>query len=188
MALAAISWGGHASAGGDATANIVIDFLHSGATAAWIGGLLGLAMVVAPAVARLGETDRVRLAAAVVVRFSALAMVAVVVLVVTGVYRALAEVRVGEICSTPATAGRCVVKLGLFAVLLLGGAYNRMIVHPRLERAALGLDPDRPRGRSPRCASACGPSSRSPRSCWSCVAVLVSLPPPAERLPGNIPP
>ena len=48
-ALAAISWAGHASAGGDATANIVIDLLHSGATAAWIGGLLGLAVLVSPA-------------------------------------------------------------------------------------------------------------------------------------------
>lgn len=176
LALAAISWGGHASAGGDATANIVIDLLHSGATAAWIGGLLGLAVLVAPAVARLGEGDRVRLAASVVVRFSALAMVAVVVLVVTGVYRALAEVSVGELLDTG--YGRALlVKLALFAVLLLGGAYNRMIVHPRLERAALGLDPT-DRG----AASALRVSVRAELALAAAllvvVAVLVSLPPP----------
>lgn len=140
LALAAISWGGHASAGGDATANIVIDLLHSVATAAWIGGLLGLAVLVIPAVSRLGDGDRVRLAAAVVVRFSALALTAVAVLVVTGVYRALAEVAIGDLLGTG--YGRALlVKLALFAVLLAGGAYNRMVVHPRLERAALGLDP-----------------------------------------------
>ena len=55
---------------------------------------------------RSPSDDRVRLAAAVVVRFSALALTAVAVLVVTGVYRALAEVSVGEL-ATPPTAGRC---------------------------------------------------------------------------------
>ena len=141
IALEAISASGHASTGGDRTLNIVIDLLHSVATAAWIGGLLGLAVLVTPAVARLGADDRTRLAAAVVVRFSALALTAVAVLVVTGVYRALAEVSLGDLLDTG--YGRVLlVKLGLFAVLLVGGAYNRMVVHPRLERAALGLDPD----------------------------------------------
>ena len=71
VALVAIGWSGHASSGSDRTANIVIDALHSGATAVWFGGLLGLATLVAPAVGRLDQADRVRLAAAVVVRFSA---------------------------------------------------------------------------------------------------------------------
>lgn len=175
-ALFAISWGGHASAGGDATLNIAIDLLHSVATAAWIGGLLGLAVLVAPAVARLGAGDRVRLAAAVVVRFSAVAMAAVAVLVVTGVYRALAEVSVDELAHTG--YGRVLlVKLGLFVVLLAGGAYNRMVVHPRLERAALGLDPD-DRG----AASALRISVRAELALAAAllvsVALLVSLPPP----------
>ena len=43
-----ISWAGHASSGGDRTANIVIDALHNGATAAWLGGLLGLAVLALP--------------------------------------------------------------------------------------------------------------------------------------------
>jgi len=176
LALAAISWGGHASAGADATVNIVIDFIHSGATAAWIGGLLGLAVLVAPAVARLEAGDRVRLAASVVVRFSALAMVAVAVLVVTGVYRALAEVALGDLLDT--AYGRVLlVKLGLFAVLLVGGAYNRMVIHPRLERAALGLDPG-DRG----AAAALRISVRAELAVAGVllvtVAVLVSLPPP----------
>jgi putative copper export protein len=140
-ALYAISASGHASTGGDRTLNVAIDLLHSVATAAWIGGLLGLAVLVSPAIARLGADDRTRLAAAVVVRFSALALTAVAVLVVTGVYRALAEIPLDDLLDTG--YGRALlVKLGLFAVLLVGGAYNRMVVHPRLERAALGLDPD----------------------------------------------
>ena len=176
LALAAISWGGHASAGGDATANIVIDLLHSGATAAWIGGLLGLAVLVTPAVARLGEGDRVRLAASVVVRFSALAMVAVAVLVVTGVYRALAEVSVGDLIDTG--YGRALLaKIGLFAVMLVGGAYNRMIVHPRLERAALGLEAT-DRGAVAALRVSVRAELAMAAALLIAVALLVSLPPP----------
>ncbi len=176
LALAAVSWGGHASAGGDAAPNIVIDLLHSGATAAWIGGLLGLAVLAVPATGRLAEADRTRLAASVVVRFSALAMTAVAVLVVTGVYRALAEVAIGDL---PGTGyGRALlVKLGLFVLLLGGGAYNRMVVHPRLARAALGLDPS-DRG----AAAALRVSVRAELALavvlLVSVAVLVSLAPP----------
>jgi copper transport protein len=176
LSLAAISWGGHASAGGDATANIVIDLLHSAATAAWIGGLLGLAVLVAPAVARLGDGDRVRLAAAVVVRFSALALAAVALLVVTGVYRALAEVGIGDLLDTG--YGRALlVKLALFALLLVGGAYNRMVVHPRLERAALGLDPG-DRGAAAALRISVRAELVVAAALLVSVAVLVSLAPP----------
>ena len=87
-----------------------------------------------------------------------------------------AEVSVGELAST-AYGRALLVKLGLFAVLLLGGAYNRMIVHPRLERAALGLDPS-DRG----AAAALRVSVRAELVLAAVllvsVAVLVSLPPP----------
>jgi copper transport protein len=175
-ALWAISDSGHASTGGDRTLNVAIDLVHELATAAWLGGLVGLAVLAVPAALALAEPDRVRLAAAVVVRFSALALTAVALLVVTGVYRALAEVSVGDLLDTG--YGRALlVKLGLFAVLLIGGAYNRMIVHPRLERAALGLDPD-DRG----AAAALRVSVRAELAVafllMVSVAVLISLAPP----------
>ena len=175
-ALWSISASGHASTGGDATLNVAIDLLHGLATAAWLGGLVGLAVLAIPAAWSLADADRVRFAAAVVVRFSALALTAVAVLVITGVYRALAEVSVGELTSTG--YGRALlVKLGLFAVLLVGGAYNRMVVHPRLERAALGLDPG-DRG----AAAALRVSVRAElvvaAALMVSVAVLISLPPP----------
>ncbi|MGD9697037.1 MAG: CopD family protein [Thermoleophilia bacterium] len=141
-ALVAISWSGHASTGSDRTLNIAIDAIHNLATAAWLGGLMGLASLAIPAVRALDRQDRTRLGAGVVVRFSALALTAVAVLVVTGVYRALAELgSLGDLVDTGYGVA-LLVKLALFAVLLLGGAYNRMIVHPRLERAALGLEAD----------------------------------------------
>lgn len=176
-AMVAISWAGHASSGGDRTANIVIDALHSAATAAWLGGLLGLAVLAIPAVRSLPGEERVRLGAGIVVRFSALALVAVTLLVVTGVYRALAELpSVGEIADSG--YGRALlVKLGLFAVLLIGGAYNRLVLHPRLERAALGLDPG-DRGASDALRISVGAELAMAAVLMVSVAVLISLPPP----------
>lgn len=177
VALVAIGWSGHASSGSDRTANIVIDALHSGATAVWFGGLLGLATLVSPAVGRLDQGDRVRLAAAVVVRFSAVALAAVGVLVVTGVYRALAEVELGDVLDS-GYGKALLVKLAIFAVLLVGGAYNRMVVHPRLERAALGLDPD-DRGAVAALRTSVRAELVLAAGVLVSVAVLISLPPPA---------
>ena len=176
VSLWAISAGGHAATGGDATANVVIDLIHELATAAWLGGLVGLAVVAIPAAWALAEPDRVRLAAAVVVRFSALALTAVALLVVTGVYRALAEVSVDDLADTG--YGRALlVKLGLFGVLLVGGAYNRMVIHPRLERAALGLDPD-DRGAAAALRVSVRAELAVAAALMVSVAVLVSLAPP----------
>ncbi|MGE0027945.1 MAG: CopD family protein [Thermoleophilia bacterium] len=176
VSLWGISDGGHAATGGDATANVVIDLVHELATAAWLGGLVGLAVLAIPAAWALAEPDRVRLAAAVVVRFSALALTAVALLVVTGVYRALAEVSVDELVDTG--YGRALlVKLALFAVLLVGGAYNRMVIHPRLERAALGLDPD-DRGAAAALRVSVKAELAVAALLMVSVAVLISLPPP----------
>jgi len=138
-ALVGISIGSHASSGTDSGVGMGIDGIHLLATAAWFGGLLGLALAVPAAHRRLAESDGTRLAAAVVVRFSGLAIACVGVLVVTGVYRAIGELSaVGDLLHTG--YGQALsVKLGLFAVLLASGGYNRLVLHPRLERAALGL-------------------------------------------------
>jgi putative copper export protein len=142
LAALAVSWSGHAAAGTDAALGIALDVVHSWATALWLGGLLGLLVLAAPLVRALGGTDRVRLAAGVVVRFSALAVAAVAVLVVTGTYRALAELSsLSDLWSTPYGLA-LLVKLALFAVMLAVAAVNRFVLHPRLERGALGLAPD----------------------------------------------
>ncbi len=138
-ALAAISASGHAWVEPDRTVAVGADLLHGWATAAWIGGLVGLLVLVAPWLARLPEPDRVPVAAGVVVRFSTLAIGAVVVLVVTGTYRALAELGAPADLLDTAYGVALSVKLALFAVLLVTGGYNRLVLHPRLERAALGL-------------------------------------------------
>ena len=70
------------------------------------------------------------------------------------------------------------VKLGIFAVMLGMGAYNRMVVHPRLERAALGLsETDRGAGAALRVSVRAELALAA--ALMVSVAVLVSLSPPA---------
>ena len=142
IGLVALSWSGHAGSGSDASLGIAMDAVHALATASWLGALAGLALLL-PALRRgLAPEVATRVSAAVVVRFSTLAVVSVALLVVTGAYRTLAEVgRLGALFSS--AYGRVlVVKLGIFVVLLAVGAVNRFVVHPRLERAAIGLSDD----------------------------------------------
>ncbi|MCU0307302.1 MAG: CopD family protein [Thermoleophilia bacterium] len=177
LAALALAWSGHASTGSDVTLNVGVDAVHAWATGLWLGGLVVLLVLVAPALRPLDEGDRVRLGAGVVVRFSALAVAAVVALVVTGTYRALAELSSLDDLWDTGYGRALAVKLLLFAVMLAGGAYNRFVVHPRLERTALGLDAA-DRG----AARALGASVRAELvlalGVMVCVALLTALPPP----------
>lgn len=146
-----LSWSGHATSGNDRALSLGLDTLHVVATCLWFGGLVGLLCAVAALHRRPGPDHALPTVAAVVVRFSSMALIAVGVLVVTGVYRTLAELRqIGDLAHTD--YGRALlVKLVVFALMLGTGAYNRFVVHPRLERAALGLsDDDRGAGRALR--------------------------------------
>lgn len=178
LALGAIAWSGHASGGGDRAIGIGADVLHGWATGAWLGGLVGLFVLVVPALRRLGDAARVPVAAAVVVRFSTLAVGAVAVLVVTGVYRALAELSALDDLGDTSYGRALLVKLGVFAGMLAVGAYNRFVIHPRLERAALGLDPT-DRGAALALRRSVGAELGLAAAAMLAVAVLVSLPPPA---------
>jgi copper transport protein len=134
-----LSWSGHAASGTDATLGVAIDVVHGWATALWLGGLVMLLVLAVPLLARLVPADAVRMGAAVVVRFSSLAVASVVVLVITGVYRALAELPSLDALWTTDYGLVLLAKLVVFAVMLVLAGWNRIVLHPRLERRALGL-------------------------------------------------
>lgn len=177
VTLVAISFGGHAGSGKDHVVNTGIDAVHSLATAAWLGGLAGLVVCAGLLGRRLAEPERVWLMAGVVVRFSALALGAVAVLTVTGIYRALVELgAVGDLFSTD--YGRALlVKLVLFVALLGFGAGNRFVLHPRLERAALGLAGD-DRGGAHRLSVSIRAELAVGVALLVAVAVMIGFPPP----------
>ena len=173
----AISWSAHAVSGTDASFGVGIDAIHLIAGGVWLGGLAGLLTIVPRARRDLGASDGLRLSAAIVVRFSALAIACVGILVVTGVYRALAELRSFSDLVDTGYGQALLVKLVIFGVLLIGGVYNRLVLHPRLERAALGLRPD-DGGAGERLRVSVTAEIVVAVALIAVVAVLVSLPPP----------
>jgi copper transport protein len=177
IGVVALAGSGHAGTGTDAGLGTAFDALHAWATAAWLGGLVMLAVLAVPLLRALGSADRVHLGAAVIVRFSSLAVAAVVVLVVTGVYRALAELPSFDALWTTSYGVVLIVKLAIFVLMLGLAAWNRFALHPRLERDALGI--------SPGGTSALAALRTSIRAevvlaalVMVAVAVLVSIPPP----------
>jgi copper transport protein len=125
--LPAPSLAGHALDRGRSWIEVVADLLHVGAASLWLGGLVALAF------ALRARGDR----AAILRRFSNLALVSVLVLAATGVIRALSELdSVSQLWSTG--YGRVLlVKTGLLAVLVAIGWVNRFRLIPRLSLQGL---------------------------------------------------
>ncbi len=130
-ALLTISLQSHSAAlsGTQATVATALDWLHLLAMAAWMGGLLPLAVLLWRERAQPGLT------AALIPRFSLVALPSVLVLAGTGLVSSLTHVRTLE-ALTATTHGRALLlKLGLFALLLALGAVNLLWLTPQLRRA-----------------------------------------------------
>lgn len=127
---------GHARATDPVWLNVALDALHVAAMSAWVGGLVLLLAAVPAATRALAARDRTRLLAAVLGRFSPLAMVSVAVLVLTGVVASIEHLTaVSGLWESP--WGRLVLaKIVLLLVLVGLGAVNQRRTMPRLRRLA----------------------------------------------------
>jgi copper transport protein len=116
---------GHAGDPGRGWLAVAVDALHVAGASVWIGGLAHLFIVVAPATASLPADERKRVRLEVAQRFSRLALASVVVIVTTGVGRALWELSaVSQIWST-AYGRTLLIKTALLGALLVLGYRNR---------------------------------------------------------------
>ena len=113
----------------------VADFAHLIATAIWVGGLALMAFVVPRVAQTLNAEDRSWLWLRTVMNFSTTAAVAVGVLILTGSY--LSFLHIGSWTALIGTAyGRTLLlKLALAGIAMLVGAYNLIVIKPRLDRA-----------------------------------------------------
>lgn len=112
---------------------VIVDYLHLLAAGAWVGGLFHLAGNMPYFLWRIPVGRRQALLAVVVPRFSALAIVCVTTLVLTGLFSSYAQVTVLAALNTP--YGRALlVKLALIAPLLALGAVNLLSISGRLAR------------------------------------------------------
>jgi copper transport protein len=137
--------GGHASTQHPVWALFPLDVAHVLAMSAWLGGLAVLLACVPAATRVLAPGDRTRLLAAVLVRFSALALAAVCVLAASGATQAILEVRRLDALTGSAFGRSVLIKAGLLLALIAFGAINRRRVVPALRRlAAIAASPGRP--------------------------------------------
>ncbi len=122
---------GHAADWGDVTLSVGVDWVHAVAASAWTGGLIALAF----AAGRRGAGWSRESLATVAPRFSRLAGLCLLAIVVTGGYNAWAQL--GGLSRLWSTAyGRVlIVKLLIVAVLVWLGAVNRYAHLPRLAPA-----------------------------------------------------
>jgi copper transport protein len=139
---------GHATTQDPVAALLPLDVVHVLAMSAWIGGLVALLFVVPAATRRLEPPERSRLLAAVLVRFSPIALGCVVALAVTGALQGLIDMGWSLSALTDTPFGRAVlIKVVLLAALVALGAVNRRRVVPSLRRLAAGGEPPGAAGR-----------------------------------------
>ena len=117
--------------------NVVADVLHVGAAAIWIGGLLALAVALPRATRGLSTEARSRLTAALWPRLSAIALVSVVVIAVTGLVRAFSELSAFSQLWSSGYGRALLIKSGLLLAVVVLGWLNRSRLLPRLRFAAL---------------------------------------------------
>jgi copper transport protein len=127
---------GHASTQSPSALLIPTDALHVTAMSIWVGGLLILVAVLPVATRSLEPPDRTRLLAAVLLRFSPVALGAVCAILASGLVQAYVHVRsVDNLIHTG--YGRAVLAKMLLLMALIGlGAYNRQRAVPRLKQLA----------------------------------------------------
>ena len=102
----------------------LVDWLHTMAAALWMGGLLGFPILLVGLLRTMPTETRVELLKRSVRRFSKVAMIAVMIVLATGLYAALLHVpSVSALVGTP--YGRALlIKLGLLGFLLALGGWN----------------------------------------------------------------
>jgi putative copper resistance protein D len=125
-----LAWAGHGNGGAGLAGNIHLaaDFLHLIAAAAWVGGLLPLALLLAAA----GRASSMSVARAASLRFSAYGVVAVGVLLFTGAINTWYLAGSSRALTATDYGHLLLVKIALFLVMLVLATINRVWLTPAL--------------------------------------------------------
>jgi putative copper resistance protein D len=129
------SGSGHAADAGDLSLPELMDWLHLMAASIWGGGILALSTAILPRVINL-PGRRQMVIADIARRFSTLAGIALVALVVTAVYNAWIEVGSFQALWKTPYGQIVIIKILLLITLMALGASNRYISVPLLQRWA----------------------------------------------------
>jgi copper transport protein len=110
--------------------------IHVGAMSLWLGGLAALALVLPAATRELAPADRTRLLAGVVLRFSPIALGAVIALLAAALVQAYVEIRHPSLIFTTPFGRSAFIKFCLLLALIGLGALNRQRTLPALKAAS----------------------------------------------------
>ena len=113
------------------------DWLHQLAAAAWVGGLFAFVVLLSLTRSQPDRGGTAQLVAGLVPRFSLLAIIAVAVLVLTGLFLSWLQVKTPGALAT-IHGGSLVLKLVLVAPMLVLGAMNLLIARPGFTRLMAG--------------------------------------------------
>jgi mono/diheme cytochrome c family protein len=125
----------HASAIGDGSQSaITTDWMHLIAASVWVGGLITLVIGLV-LIRSLSLEQRRSVYAEAIPRFSTLAIIATIMLVITGVYAAWLQVGNLDALWHTTYGKTLIVKLVTIVPLLLLGAINLLVVGPGMRRS-----------------------------------------------------
>jgi copper transport protein len=132
----AITMSGHAAA---VSQNVVIyallaDWLHLGAAALWVGGMLYIAASYLPVQRKLSIPERAHSLISVLPYYSPWAITGIVIMAVTGPFSATVHLASWEQLLSTAYGRALVVKVLLVGGLLLTSAIHVLLLRPRLKK------------------------------------------------------
>jgi len=131
LLLLTISLGSHAAADADATLAIVNDWIHLVAASVWVGGLIHFAVGLWALRKAEGASKDV---AQLIPRFSALALISVGTLILTGLYAAVIRVGTLEALNNTIYGRTLIVKLIIALPMLAMGAINLLVITPGMKK------------------------------------------------------
>ena len=134
--LLTVSLSGHADVGNFVPLALIADWVHLASMSVWIGGLIvmGVAVLVA---SRSFDEQRT-----IVPRFSRLAFICVSALIVSGVYQTWRQVGGYEAFRRTDFGQLLVIKLAVFAVLIVVASRSRQITNYVFRRPVIDADTD----------------------------------------------
>ncbi|HMP42316.1 MAG TPA: CopD family protein [Roseiflexaceae bacterium] len=135
VVLLTFSLSGHGAAEAEAALPAVVaDWLHMAAMVAWLGGLPPLLATIQLA---RRTPHGLPLLQALIPRFSALALLCVAILSLSGIYAAFIHIGRPELLVSTSYGWVLIAKIGLFGLLIMLGALNLLLFSPRLRSAGL---------------------------------------------------
>ncbi len=135
--LLSISLGSHAAADADPTLAIINDWIHLCAASVWVGGLIHFAAGLWALKKAEGASKD---AAHLIPRFSALALISVGTLILTGLYASVIRVGSFEALNNTIYGRTLIVKLIIALPMLAMGAINLLVITPGMKKTSSDLE------------------------------------------------